>query len=1197
MRFGTSINQELTDRAQSRARGAYHIVPREQLERAGIQLGADMRVVEYKLPAGLFVQHPWLGAGAQPLQIKTVRVPQQVTEDGELVSTHILQLLGKLKPGPVHAVETMNIMQKLHRAMQMEVGKSLKNVSPYRAGERLLSAFQPVQGLGLALEQAQATNMSFGTSLSMALPQELFLPREHSKLFLPYSGKLPSYLRSFAYVQRMETGLGIRQSRLYGAEIIEAQMQNDADGDRKTVLQMRLLDAWDREHAKWYHIPEYPGTLFSGPRMDAGKWFDRKAGGLRGVAQDLGLLQGVDFLRGQNPMRVAGLMWKSYRKQASAQSREAVDTAVRKSLREMGSAIGQTTNALEALQHTQGLTMLKLLPEAERAWIMEDRSRLTLFMAHAQILREEGGPTGARQMLESVIQAQKKGRVEMEAQMKNLTLGFRRDVQLLWSQKHLLQKSQGEISELIAHLMAGGNLRDALYAMRTGMIPGSLVDAGRYAHSRPAPKPVQWTGPSQDGQRAAQYLRDTGLFDVRNLGRRVDQMPQAQVLIVRDPTTGEMVPIFGREVMNEAGDLVSHGLLMSPVASQQETYTPWTALSRELAADQGFMQALTVQDQLAEGGQRFVGELRGRWDYRELMKGDNEAVSKVRRLARVLNMTEDQVWGILRQGPSQAGVLLRRYELIEDGGRRWQGIVQSVKQATTNLGVQEIRFQEVGGMPVYPAGVQEYASRALLTDSGWLQGEEEQAAAHAEILMQRGLANPYKARGGGRFMATIARQGLLDSVNTDRLQVSMTQGLNSDWRTVKNALVQLDSKAYEDLAWEMARWWHTTEGVPIDSEEVIRQRVREKFTGQAEGSSIKGLELMGQESGFTSAHTVEEWAKRNKRWLSIDELAESAGITKQVSSTQKIARLFSNLRFELRHADGAVEHIDNLVPLENPVARGTMPEVLERIVAGRPTAANRRMLEEMRQLAVQGSEQPTEQHLGQLLTLAQKLVENVTDKSSQLWAVAVGEGEHAPDFSIQLAHRAGRIPVWEELEGQTLNSSELGGGELKVLQPGDPHWGITHTGSIRGLLAEGTEQEQYMAEKIAHFSGLPLEEVRARIRSGGESAIRDFAQNSDTVFDQTAEGLVDFVQYLENITGLHTAADREKIAQRTEANLLQGADEALLASGSLSRLPGSMAAEVLNGAANVAETVFGRGSRAGQVLTEIGESIVRQFLR
>jgi len=1198
VRFNQGISKELAERAQARAQGMYHIVPREQTERAGIQLGTNMRIVEFNLPDGLFVQHPWLGATAQRLNLKSFRVPLQVDDEGNLLSTHILGLVGRIQPGPVHAIETMTLMQKLHRAIQMDTGISLMNSSPYRTGERVERAWQAMKGIGgLAMEQSQSVNMSFGTSLSMLLPSEIFLPREHSKLFLPYSGKLPAYLRSYAYIQRMDNGMGQRQSRLYGAEVVEAQMQNDADGDRKIVLQTRLVDAMDREYAKWYHIPEYPGTLLTGARPDAGHWFERKAQGLRGVAQDLELLKGVDFLGGQNPHRLAQKLWKSYREKLWDSSRQHVENAVRKSINEMGSAIGQTTNAMEALQHVQGLSMLNALPSAERQWILEDRGRLTVFMARAQLMKLEGGPQGARQVLETVIQAQKKGRGEMESILKGFTLGFKRDIQALYSQKQLLQQSTGQFNELISHLMAGGDLREGIYAMRTGMLKGVDADGARYARPVPIARPQAAARVELEGRSPVGFLRDTGLFDVRNLGKRVDQMPQAQVIGMRDPTTGELLPVFNRIEQGADGTDLYHGLLMMPVISAEGKVSPWQAFEQELMADDKFTSSMQVMDPSAPGGMRVVGQLKGRWDYAGLMRGDNEAVAKVRQLARVLNMTEDSVWQVLRSGPAAASQLVQRYEFLAEGGHRWRGVLEATQRVATNLRAQEIRWSEAEGMPQYPTGVQQYASRALLTDSGWLAGSEQQVEAHTSLLVQNQLAAPYKMNGTGRYAQTIARQGLAEGTNLGRYQTAMVQGVNSDWREVNNALVQLDVKAYEDLAWEMAKWARDNDGVPIDSEAEIRRRVREKFSGSSGESSIKGLDLLGQESGFTSAQNVQEWAASNKRWLSQAELADAAGITKQVSGTRKIASFFTNLNFELRHADGSVERVDNLVPVEGQAVRGTLPEVLERLAAKRPTTANRRALETMRQMVGRTAD-PSAQELDQLLHMAQTVVDESSEPGSQLWATAVGQGEHEPGFSLQLATSGGRLATYRELEGQVLNSTEIADAGLQRVGAGHAqHWGLLHAGSVRDVIAEGDDQVLYAAQQLAKHSGLPLAPIHRAGDAGGMDYIKNFGLESTGVFDALAPELMETERHLRAAVGQTTADEAQRIAQRAEANLLQGADSALLASGALSRLGAGAEHEVLNSVQHIASSVFGHDTRAARVLGELGETIVRQFFR
>ena len=168
---------------------------------------------------------------------------------------------------------------------------------------------------------------------------------------------------------------------------------------------------------------------------------------------------------------------------------------------------------------------------------------------------------------------------------------------------------------------------------------------------------------------------------------------------------------------------------------------------------------------------------------------------------------------------------------------------------------------------------------------------------------------------------------------------------------------------------------------------------------------------------------------------------------------------------------------------------------------------------------------------------------------------------------------------------------------LEPTGPGRRPWGVTHAGTVRDLIAEGDDQLAYMAEQIARVNGQPLANVRRQLDAGGMDYIRDFAQDSTSIFDATGPELMDTVQHLARVTGMTTEAEAQRIAQRAESNLVQGAEDALLASGALNRLGAGVENEVVNSAAHVASQVFGHNTRAAQVLGELGETIVRQFFR
>lgn len=1215
MRWDRGIAEEIRDRSASRASELVRILTQKQAEDSGTVLGENQRLVEFQIPHGIYVQHPWMGAQAQKLPARKFQVPLMIDDQGELMSRHLADTLTEFRPGPSHAVRNMAVMQRFIRALQREAGIGLKNLGEFQPSSALQRAWELGGDSAMRLVQEESRSMAHSTSIHMLLPQQVFLPRDSGLRFLPSTGVMPAALSPPAYIHRMNNGLGVSQNRLVGSEIVGSMTASDADGDRMTVAVARIMDAENRERAKQIRVSHFPGTFISGPSEDAAPWYaqtEARARGLKGLEQDLHYLRSVSFREGQNPHRLAEKVFTGWKKTLMASSRERIEEQLLKSFRGSSSAIGQVTYATSARQMAESLHLLEKASPEQRSAVLQSPSTFEAFMAMSQRMKFEGGPEGTRQLVESAIQAALKGRGELDKILSDMPLGFRKDVFALYSQKDITGLSVGQANELTAHLMAGGNVQSAIRKARLGQIKASDLDAGRYGRPVPSPGLELLERRSVDLEKSGLgYLRELGMFETSTLGLRKDQsIAGAQIMIVRDPSTGEMIPQFNRIALAEDGTEIHKAFAMRGIRTVNaeggiQDYSPFEWMARELEADSDFMAALTVKDNTLPEGSRRVGELVGQWDYDRVMRGD-EGRRKIRQLAANLDLPENQVYAEFSRGRSHAQKLVARHELTRDPWR-YRTIIDRL-EAFLAMGAQEVSYRVEGGLPQIPQTTRTWAENTVMLDLGLRAGPEEEYVQRGLHIIEKSpdlAPEVYKTYADNRLLSMTLRQSPVeeDLLNYKRWMVNVHQGLNSPLEKVKMAMVQVDKERLLDLIQSQAQMY----GYPVDRAEALIM-LGELVPGKIPGVSIKGLDFWGQEQTMVGADTVQRVFEGIKGLVDARKSGDPAQVMKFVSQQTgavKNVGTFSSLRYELRTKSGNIVPLDILQSVEAMAARENLPEVLNQIVMGNPSHETQNAWKALKSFVKEGGDQ-LENH-EQFLSMLQNLTDAAGLEGS-LWAVGVGEDNR------EILITEGRIPVWEDTIAQALNSTEQYTNELFevkdlfrmtaeerkewIARGGRAPWGVHNPATIQDLMVE-LELQIAQIPRLLGESGEAAATRQQQLREGLMNYVDTFV-DEPTGYNIHTPKLFELLEDFSPITGLLTDQERLKIAERAQKEVWEGASEMLLNSGITSVAGESVSKgtqmEALNTSTQVAEQVFGRQTGSGTLLSRIGQNVLKQFL-
>jgi hypothetical protein len=829
-----------------------------------------------------------------------------------------------------------------------------------------------------------------------------------------------------------------------------------------------------------------------------------------------------------------------------------------------------------------------------------DPARLTMYLALNQPLKLEGGPHGARQLIESAIQAEKKGRTaDLQAIARQLPMGLQRVASQLYDQKTLLQRSRGEMDELIAHLMAGGNLQESLSRVRFGLISAQDLNPGKYLKNIPDPKLIQRPWSPVEGRTITGHLRGLGILDVNTLGSDLNQTA-GQVVMIRDPSTGQFISKFNRTLVNEQQGEVGTAFMVNNILAQdaqgtvhQTNFLSW--LEGELEQNDRLRQALTIRDStMGEDGERFVGELTGRWDYRRLMKGDTPAQNDVRAMSNVLGESEAQIWGELRRGPQAAQAIITRYELIRDSWRM-RTIEDQLLSTIQNVGGQEARYEMRGGLPHFAHGALDLARQGVVIDTGVIQGSIEQRTAAARHIVQNSpvqLADSfYKMYGEDRFIA--GSRAFAPGTNAARAQVSLWQGINSDHHRATFAIAQIDPQAMAGALQEHAAF-HGQQLSATEAQGMLRDMVSD----DASTASIRGLDFVGQELSFMSADFVQR-LNVDRRLMSEAEAQSAPGLRKMVSSMGmlKTEGLFSSLNFEVRMPNGNRVPVDILQTIEQIAAKGQMATAARAVLNANPSAEGEAAYSAIQALSAQHTEMPdTVQQ--EVLGLLQKVF---AGQEGELWAMGVGA-----DRREVLVGKAGRYPLYMDEVKHVLNSTELTPSEMRAVADtaqmsleevaqhlaagGQQARGFTTGSFVRDQIAEIMNNVEHIAQEIGARGG-NVEGFRQQAAHSMQDYIRRLGSEPEP-YNQETEPLVNALQSLGQALG-YTASpqDLERVAQRATGDPLAGIE-------SIARRAGirQHSSQAVNSSVDVAAEVFGRSTLISEELKKVGQTILRQLL-